>query len=60
MDSLTERKGFPLTLFHRAGARICGNIYTLVRVRMGLLCSCREGGESQAEQKSLLSKRKGS
>lgn len=49
MNSLTERKGFPVTLFQSAGAWICSNIYILVRGRMGLLCSREEGGESQAE-----------
>lgn len=60
MNSLTERKGFPVTLFQWAGAWIRNNIYILVSGRMGLLCSCEEAGESQAEWNSLLSKRKGS
>lgn len=49
MHSLTERKGFPVTLFQRAGVWICSNIYILVRGRMGFLCSHEEGGESQAK-----------
>lgn len=60
MNSLTERKGFPVTLFQRAGAWICSNIYILAGERMGLLCSFEEGGESQAQGNGLLSKREGS
>lgn len=56
MDSLTERKGFLVALFQRAGVWICSNIYILVKGRMGLLCSREHKGESQAEWSSQKGK----
>lgn len=60
MNSFTERKEFPVTLFQSTGAWICGNIYILVSGRMVLLCGGEDRRESQAEQNSHLSKREGS
>lgn len=54
MNSFTERKEFPVTLFQSTGAWICGNIYILVSGRMVLLCAGGGTEESPRLSKTVI------